>query len=477
MKKIKFIVFRRKTLYFLCSIVLVFLLSSAALWIYLSSLHVNMSADPKSAIIVIDPGHGGIDGGTNKDGILEKEINLAVSKKLKVFLEEKGYRVVMTREEDVSLDSLDFSSHSRHQRDLSARVNIINNSNAQLFLSIHVNCNFNRPATDGAIVFYNDNFAENKVLAYSVQRALNAMEVNGVKRSVHNPVQAQYYLLSYSKIPGVIVETAFMSNGTERYLLTRDEFREQLAKAIADGTERYLKGSGEVFSPLPGEGGKLAIIIDDFGAGRNGVKEMMSINRNLTFAVMPFSEYSREDAEAAHENGYEVIVHLPMEPNQGKRSWLGPRPILAGMKGDEVRQIVRDAFEDVPFAAGANIHMGSKASSDESIISAVLDIIKEKELYFVDSRTADHPIGKKVADVMGVRCYERNIFMDGQQPKSFVKSRLAEAADVSVKKGYAVAIGHVGIEGGKITAEAIREMLPEFDRKNVELVYVSELDR
>ncbi|MCR4434960.1 MAG: divergent polysaccharide deacetylase family protein [Clostridiales bacterium] len=227
----------------------------------------------------------------------------------------------------------------------------------------------------------------------------------------------------------------------------------------------------------PKEGGKLAIIIDDFGSSREGIGEMMSINRHLTFAVMPFSTHSQEDAKAAHEKGYEVIVHLPMEPNHGKRSWLGPRPILAGMKEEEVRQIVRDAFEDVPFAVGANIHMGSKASSDESIISAVLDIIKEKDLYFVDSRTADHPIGKKIADAKGVRCYDRNIFLDGQQPKSFVKKRLTEAAEVALKKGYAVAIGHVGIEGGKVTAKAIREMLPEFDRRNIELVYVSELDR
>lgn len=249
MKKPRIIVFRKRTGYFICSAVLGFFLLFTALWAYLSSLPIHAFTDPKSGIIVVDPGHGGIDGGTNKDGILEKEINLAVSKKLRIFLEGKGYKVVMTREEDVSLDALDNSSQSRHQRDLNARVSIINNSNAQLFLSIHVNCNFRRPDTDGAIVFYNDNFAENRALAYSVQRALNAMEVDGAKRTVHDPVQAEYFLLGYSKIPGIIVETAFMSNSTERFLLTRDEFREELAKAIADGVERYLKEAGEVLSP------------------------------------------------------------------------------------------------------------------------------------------------------------------------------------------------------------------------------------
>ncbi len=225
------------------------------------------------------------------------------------------------------------------------------------------------------------------------------------------------------------------------------------------------------------KGGKLAIIIDDFGSSRNGVNEMMAINRHLTFAVMPFLEHSQTDAIAAYEKGFEVIVHLPMEPNQGKISWLGSNPILAGMKSEQVKKIVRDAFENVPYAVGANIHMGSKASSEESTMLAILDVIKEKNVYFVDSRTADHPIGKKLSDERGVLCYDRNVFLDGQQSKSFVKKRLSEAGDIAVKKGSAVAIGHVGVEGGKVTAEAISEMLPEFDQKNIQLVFVSELDK
>lgn len=224
------------------------------------------------------------------------------------------------------------------------------------------------------------------------------------------------------------------------------------------------------------EGGKLAIIIDDFGSGgRQGITEMMKIDEHLTFAVIPFEEHSQKDAAVAHEKGYEVIVHLPMEPTRGKKSWLGSKPIMAGMSGDDVRQIVVDAFENVPHAVGANIHMGSKASSEEGIINAVLDVIKEKNIYFVDSYTATQPVAKKIADSKGVTCYNRNVFLDGQQPKSFVKNRLAEAANIAIKKGYAVAIGHVGIEGGKVTAEAIQEMLPEFKSKNVQLVFVSEL--
>ncbi len=80
-------------------------------------------------------------------------MNLDISRKLKSILEQKGHKIIMTRDEDVSLESLDNTKRSRHVRDLNARAQIINSSNAQLFLSIHVNCNIKKPSTDGAIVF------------------------------------------------------------------------------------------------------------------------------------------------------------------------------------------------------------------------------------------------------------------------------------------------------------------------------------
>lgn len=224
------------------------------------------------------------------------------------------------------------------------------------------------------------------------------------------------------------------------------------------------------------EKGKLAIIIDDFGSTRDGVDEMLSLNRPLTFAIMPFCEYTEDDAKAAYEKGFEIILHLPMEALTGKRSWLGSRPILADMDQDTIKAIVRDSITNVPHAVGANIHMGAKASSDAGIMEAVLDIVKENNLYFVDSRTASKPVAKSIAKDMGILCYERDVFLDGQQPISFVKNRLLEAGKLALENGHAVAIGHVGIEGGKVTVQAIKEMIPVFDEMNVELVFISEID-
>lgn len=237
----------------------------------------------------------------------------------------------------------------------------------------------------------------------------------------------------------------------------------------------------EVFDQIDGKDnisrGKLAIIIDDFGQNRAGVKEMMTIDRHLTFAVMPFLTFTQSDAETAHKNGYEVIVHLPMESYNGKLSWVGPKPILSVLSDQEIQSLVIESFNSVPYAVGANIHMGAKAGDDERVMSDVLDVINVKNVYFVDSRASRHPVSKKIADEKGILCYDRDVFIDGNKSRDYILKALKKAGDLSLKKGYAVAIGHVGTEGGKVTASAIKEMLPYFDSNNIQLVYVSEIGK
>lgn len=247
MRKLRIIFLNRRILLIAAVLIIAILALPVILFIEISTS--DTFTDPKSGVIVIDPGHGGIDGGTSRDGVLEKEINLDIAKKLKSILMERGYKIIMTREEDVSLESLDNSRKSRHLRDLTARANIINNSNAQLFLSIHVNCNIKKPATDGAIVFFCKKYEQNRTLALCIQRVLNNMVVDGKKRNVHDPVQAKYYVLNYTNIPGVIVETGFISNEEERQKLAKDTFRQELAKSIAKGIEQYLDESSKVSTP------------------------------------------------------------------------------------------------------------------------------------------------------------------------------------------------------------------------------------
>lgn len=199
----------------------------------------NMYHESEKITVVIDPGHGGIDGGAVKNNVIEKNINLDTSLKVKKLLEQKGYNVVMTREEDISLEG-NGSGGSRHLKDLNARINIINNSDAQLFVSIHTNCNANRVSTNGSIVFYNKRYEENTILAYDIQRALNSISMDGIKRAKHDPVAEKYYILDHAKIPGALVEMGFLTNTLDRELLNQDDFRQLVAEAVTSGIEKYL---------------------------------------------------------------------------------------------------------------------------------------------------------------------------------------------------------------------------------------------
>jgi uncharacterized protein len=220
---------------------------------------------------------------------------------------------------------------------------------------------------------------------------------------------------------------------------------------------------------------KLAIIIDDFGQGREGVSQIMSIDRHLTFAVMPFSTFTKEDAEAGYSKGYEIIVHLPMEPMQGPLDWVGSNPILCSQDNEKIITITQMALADVPHAIGANVHMGSKASADSRVMHCILSEVSKARFYFVDSRTGVKSVIKEVADELNVPCLSRNVFLDGHRTESYTVKQLQLAESIALKNGYAIAIGHVGLEGGKPTAAAISSMLEEFDRNGVQLVFVSEL--
>jgi len=224
---------------------------------------------------------------------------------------------------------------------------------------------------------------------------------------------------------------------------------------------------------------KLALIIDDFGQNRDGVKEMLEINRHLTFAVIPFMEFSSQDANRAHEKGYEVIVHLPMQSQkEDNPAWLGPRPVKIGLKGTEVKRIVVDSINSIPYAVGLNIHMGALSSENNRIMSDVMSVVKEKGLYFVDSVTSQKTVCRAVAKKLGAKFAERNVFLEKSikyKNKDYIKKQLMAAGDMALKHGYAVAIGHVGPVGGRITAEAIKEAIPELEEKGIRLIYVSEL--
>lgn len=193
-----------------------------------------------AADVLIDAGHGGIDGGAHYGNILEKDINLAVAKRLYLLLRSQGITAVLNRTGDYALSDDDrwHGSRSRHQRDLSQRRGLTEQIDVGLLVSIHVNWS-NRPSASGPLVLHQRE-GRSALLAASLQNALN--REYGIRRLPR--VGSPYYLLNLARCPAVIVELGFLSSPADRVKLTDPRQQQKLAEAIAAGIRHYLWTAG-----------------------------------------------------------------------------------------------------------------------------------------------------------------------------------------------------------------------------------------
>lgn len=190
--------------------------------------------------ILIDPGHGGEDGGTQSaDGILEKDINLQLSKKIEVLLQQRNLQTQMTRGEDALIyDASCKTMREKKVSDIKNRMAMIEAASDCLFLSIHQNY-FSDTACRGTQVFYSPNNAQSAVLADAIQKAV-VSAVQPENQRVIKPSGKEIYLLYHAQVPAVMVECGFLSNPEEAAKLTDEDYQNKIAAAIVDGVCNYL---------------------------------------------------------------------------------------------------------------------------------------------------------------------------------------------------------------------------------------------
>ena len=187
-------------------------------------------------IILLDPGHGGMDPGAVVSGVVEKEIALKVSFKLRDYLQQQGALVIMTRESDTDLADEDLKRiRARKVQDLKRRVEMINTSESDFFVSVHLNA-IPSPKWSGAQTFYSGHYEESKRAAKLIQKELRAGLQNTDRAE---KVSKDIYLLKHAKKPGVLVEIGFLTNSRERGDLQNDEYQEKVAASIYQGILKY----------------------------------------------------------------------------------------------------------------------------------------------------------------------------------------------------------------------------------------------
>jgi uncharacterized protein len=222
---------------------------------------------------------------------------------------------------------------------------------------------------------------------------------------------------------------------------------------------------------LPKGPGRVAIIIDDMGASMQDLQALLSIKVPLTFSVIPSLGHAKGVAEAAHGAGAEVMVHMPMEPEGYPRQRMESIGLLVAMDDQEITKRVNGYFGSVPFAVGANNHMGSRFTQDAEKMEAVLKVLKGKGMFFVDSKTSPASVGGHVARQLGVKTASRQVFLDNVQSEAAIGKQLEQVVAVARKKGAAIAICHPH----PATIRTLKAMLPELEKSGITFVHASQL--
>lgn len=215
----------------------------------------------------------------------------------------------------------------------------------------------------------------------------------------------------------------------------------------------------------------LAIIIDDMGTSLQEARSLHAIGLPLTFSIIPGLRNSREVAEFAGENGIESMIHIPMQ----SKGWPGRRlesnGLLVTMSEKEITERVESFVRTVPKAAGANNHTGSEYTEHEDKMRPVLEVLKGKGLFYVDSVTSPETVGEELARGMGMKTGRRQVFLDNEQNETYILGQLNQAVRLARKKGSAIAICHPH----PTTIHTLESALPALVKQGITLVSVSRL--
>jgi uncharacterized protein len=251
--------------------------------------------------------------------------------------------------------------------------------------------------------------------------------------------------------------------GCDKIKSYRDAARVRRSSKDHTATARSPRNSA-IASP------KLAIILDDVGSDPAAVDQVFALHYPLTLSVLPLHPHSTAIAEEAHRRGYQVMLHLPMEAVGNEVA--EPQQLRVGMSSPQISNDLGGMLGSVPHAVGVNNHQGSLATSNPALMAELMPLLRQRHLFFIDSRTTTATVAFDAAEHEGVPCAFRNVpFLDDVQESAAIRRQLELAIHGAKEKGEAIAIGHPHPE----TLQVLREMLPQIQAQGVQLVHVSTL--
>ncbi|MEE0879754.1 MAG: divergent polysaccharide deacetylase family protein [Treponemataceae bacterium] len=201
------------------------------------------------------------------------------------------------------------------------------------------------------------------------------------------------------------------------------------------------------------------IVLDDGGHNLNHLQPFLNLDIPLTIAVLPELAYSKESALRIKNSGKTLILHQPMQAISLSTD-PGPSAIMPGMSAEQIRNLLTKNLDSLGIKIGLNNHEGSLITADSNAMKVVMEICKEREMFFLDSRTNSQSVCKSVASEYGVKLYERNIFLDNTPNQADMIAMFKSGIEVAKKNGCVIMIGHVW--SSKNLADVLQKMYDEY---------------
>ena len=253
--------------------------------------------------------------------------------------------------------------------------------------------------------------------------------------------------------------------GVERFDYTKDGRRTQSIQLITPLPKAVAAPASAPSGP------RLAIVVDDLGYDRAQADSLFRLAYTLTVSVLPHEANSGEIAEEAHRRGYQVMLHLPMASTAGNKD--EAIELHPGMPAADVEKTFALMLNTVPYAEGVNNHEGSLGTADQKLMDELMPLLRQHDLFFIDSRTTAATVAETSAHAAGVPTARRNVFLDDEQSVPAIRKQFELAIRDARENGSALAIGHPHPE----TLQVLGEMLPEAERQGIRLVFAKDLAR
>ena len=215
--------------------------------------------------------------------------------------------------------------------------------------------------------------------------------------------------------------------------------------------------------------GRIAIVIDDWGYHLDNLEITRGIREPLTCAILPNLKNSRLVAQKLNKSGFEIILHLPMEPKEKCR--LEKNTISTSMDAAQIRSILDQDLASILFAKGISNHMGSRITEDARVSALIIFEAKRRNLYFLDSFVTPKSVCASLAKRIKARFARRDIFLDNQDDPDYIKAQIVKLMDLAKEKGQAVGIGH----DRKNTLRVLKESIPQLVKAGYKFIFVSEI--